>query len=100
MARGLPTGSTQAAIVGIVCMLAAASAEPCGEKLEHYRQIPALGTVVLVSHREPSVEVWQRLPDGAWAHTAFGSGEIAVLDVVSARLDVDEIYAAAREPDV
>lgn len=57
-----------------------------------------LGAVVLISHREPSIEVWQRLPENAWAHKAFGPGEIAVLGVVSTRLDVDEIYAAAREP--
>lgn len=66
-----------------------------GEKLEHYRQITALGAVVLVSHREPSVEVWQRQPDGGWTQMAFGPGELAILDVVSARIDVDEVYATA-----
>ncbi len=69
-----------------------------GEKLDHYRAIPSLLTVVLVSHREPCFEVWERLPDGAWRSRAFRSGETAELQWLPVRLALDEIYVAVREP--
>ena len=69
-----------------------------GEKLDHYRAIPSLGTVVLVSHREALVEVWQRRPSGPWDPRAFRSGQTAELEALPVRLVVDEIYGAAREP--
>ena len=33
-----------------------------GEKLAHYQQIPTLEAVVIVSRREPRIEVWSRDP--------------------------------------
>lgn len=36
-----------------------------GEKLAHYMRIPSLHTVVLVSHRQRYVEVYERESDGA-----------------------------------
>jgi hypothetical protein len=50
---------------------------------------------VLLSHREPSVDLWERGADNAWSRTTFGPGEIAVVHTLSARLAVDEIYAFA-----
>lgn len=67
-----------------------------GEKLEHYKQIPSLTEIVLVSHRTREVEVWSRSPS-RWAATTFRSTELALLPSLSCRLDVDAIYDAANE---
>ncbi len=70
-----------------------------GQKLDHYRRIPSLQAVVLISHREPEIEVWDRSTDGSWRSRAFGAGQTAELEALPVRLIVDEIYAAAREPE-
>ena len=70
-----------------------------GEKLDHYRRIPSLQAVVLISHRNPEIEVWERAADGEWRPRTFLAGQTAELEAMRLRLAVDEIYAAAREPD-
>jgi Uma2 family endonuclease len=62
------------------------------EKLEHYKQIPALQEIVLVSHREPRIDVWRRTETG-WAMTTATSGQTADLPSVHATLVVDALYA-------
>jgi len=62
-----------------------------GEKLQHYRQIPSLGAVVLVWQREPRIEVWSRAADG-WMARASGDGETAVIPVIDCALAVDDVY--------
>ena len=69
-----------------------------GQKLDHYRQIPALRAVVLLSHRTPEIDLWERRADGQWGSRTFGPGQAANVQDPPVRLDVDEIYAAAREP--
>lgn len=69
-----------------------------GRKLEHYRQVPSLNAIVLVSHREPRLDVWERRSDGTWSDEAFGPGAVASLETLPVRLAVDEAYLAAREP--
>lgn len=69
-----------------------------GQKLEHYRRIPSLRSVVLISHRQAEMDVWERTSDGHWHSHSFGPGQTAVLEAPPVRLSVDEIYAAAREP--
>jgi Uma2 family endonuclease len=63
-----------------------------GQKLDHYRRIPSLAAVVIVSHRAPSIEVWERTPDGTWSRRSFGTGQAAEIETLPARLPVDEIY--------
>lgn len=71
-----------------------------GEKFEHYRTIPALREYVIVSHREPRIDVWRRPESGGeWIVTQVGSGQVAPLDAIGSRLDVDHIYAATRFPE-
>ncbi len=71
-----------------------------GEKFEHYRAMPSLREYVLVSHREPGIEVWRRPgAEGAWNVTRAGAGQAAMLDAIGCRLDVDTVYAAARSPE-
>ena len=69
-----------------------------GQKLDHYRRIPALRAVVLLSHRKPEIELWERGADDQWGSRTFGPGQTANVQDPPVRLDVDEIYAAAREP--
>jgi Uma2 family endonuclease len=69
-----------------------------GPKLEHYQRIPSLRTVVLVSHRQPELLVLERAAEGQWTSRTFGPGGLVEIQNPTLRLDVDEIYAAAREP--
>lgn len=70
-----------------------------GEKLEHYKQIPSLELVVVVSHRDPVVDVWSRAPDtSTWSHQTAGAGQTANLPGLDCSLDVNAIRAAAEEP--
>ena len=67
-----------------------------GEKLEQYKQIPALREVVLVSHREPRIEVFRRAGDGGWGSAEeAGAGGSVQLTSVGCALVVDEVY---RDP--
>lgn len=65
-----------------------------GEKLENYKQIPGLGAVVLVSHRERRIDVVERAADGQWRQSTYGRGAVVPLVVIDARLSVDAVYAA------
>jgi Uma2 family endonuclease len=63
-----------------------------GEKLAHYRLIPSLREVVLVSHRERRIERRWRDPEGTWRAEDAGRGGTAELTSIGARLVVDAIY--------
>jgi Uma2 family endonuclease len=70
-----------------------------GEKLEHYKQIPTLEAVVIVSHREPRIEVWSRTPGStSWSRTEAGPTRTAAIPPLACALDVDAIWRAAAEP--
>lgn len=64
-----------------------------GAKLEHYRSLPSLREVVVLSHREPSLELHRRQADGSWASTRVGPGERALLESLGAHLDVSALWA-------
>ncbi len=61
------------------------------EKLEHYRKIPSLAAVVLVSHRARSLEAWHRSGE-TWRSEIVGPGELVQLAAIDCALAVDEIY--------
>lgn len=69
-----------------------------GAKLEHYQTIPSLVCIVVVSHREPLVEVWTR-QGAAWTKTESRRGARAMIAPLAVELDVDALYAAAAEPE-
>ncbi len=70
-----------------------------GEKLTHYKQIPSVEWIVIVSHREPRIEVWSRIPDSeSWQRSEAGAGGSAALQGLDCSLDVDGIWKAATEP--
>jgi Uma2 family endonuclease len=63
-----------------------------GEKAAHYRRIPSLREYLLVSQREPRLELFRRAGDGGWQFFEAGPGAVLDLASVDACLDVDEIY--------
>jgi Uma2 family endonuclease len=69
-----------------------------GQKLEHYKQIPSLEAVVIVSHREPWIEVWSRSATTSWESARSQPGEDARIPAINCTLDVSAIFDAAKEP--
>jgi Uma2 family endonuclease len=70
-----------------------------GNKLTHYQHIPTLAAVVIISHREARIEVWSRTSGRAtWSESVARQGEKARLLPLDCELDVDAIWASAREP--
>ena len=67
-----------------------------GQKLDHYRRVESLAAVVLVSHSGPAIEVWERAEGGTWRRREFGSGQVASIEALPARLAVDEVYEGVR----
>ncbi|HEU5073477.1 MAG TPA: Uma2 family endonuclease, partial [Polyangiaceae bacterium] len=67
-----------------------------GEKLLHYQQVTSLEAIVLVDYRSSSIAIWSREPDG-WRRNQFGNGQTARIDAIRCQLDVDAVYAAARD---
>lgn len=65
-----------------------------GEKLESYKRIPELAAVVLVSHRERLIEVFER-SGNEWTRSEARQGARARLESLSVELDVNEIYESA-----
>lgn len=62
-----------------------------GDKLSHYKQIPALRAVLFVSHRAPRVTVIARTLDG-WDERELRAGEIVELEAPALRFSVDDLY--------
>jgi Uma2 family endonuclease len=70
-----------------------------GIKLRHYQQIPALGSIVLVSQRRRRIEVWERRVRESWEHRSYDAGDTAHVSSIDAMLAVDEIYRDALGSD-
>jgi Uma2 family endonuclease len=64
-----------------------------GEKAAHYRRIPSLREYVLVSQREPHVEVYRKNEAGRWELWEHRAGETIALASVDAEIELDAIYA-------
>jgi len=70
-----------------------------GQKLDHYRHIPSLpslAAVVLVAHRAPTIEIWERGSDSARRRREFGPGQAAEMQASPARPLVDEVYQGSE----
>lgn len=65
-----------------------------GDKWAHYQHLASLEEYVLVSQREPRVEVFRRAEHG-WTYQAFGAGAQVALRSLDVAIDVDELY---RDP--
>ena len=64
------------------------------DKLESYQRIPSLEAIVLVSHREHLLEVFDRPRDTTWRRSEARQSELLVIAALGATLAVDEIYSA------
>ncbi|HVW24611.1 MAG TPA: Uma2 family endonuclease [Polyangiaceae bacterium] len=70
-----------------------------GQKLQHYMQIPSLQAVVIVSHREPWIEVWSRSgTSSSWESKRSARGEEARIPAIDCALNVSAVFEAAEEP--
>ncbi len=69
-----------------------------GDKLEHYRSIPSLRDVIVVSHRARAITVHSRGTDGTWTVESIGPGQRAALQGIPAALSVDDVYAKSSIP--
>jgi Uma2 family endonuclease len=49
-----------------------------GKKFAHYRTLPSFAEYVIVSQKEPLVEVFFKLPDGTWQLTPARGGDAVV----------------------
>ena len=66
-----------------------------GEKSAHYRRIPSLREYLLISQREPRLELFRRGDNDRWELHEAGSGESLELASVEAFLETDDVY---RDP--
>jgi Uma2 family endonuclease len=66
-----------------------------GEKLEHYKAIPSLQELVLVSHRERDLEVHRRTEDGSWIREGLAADGTLTLSSVGCTLQATEVYRNA-----
>ncbi len=66
-----------------------------GEKLDHYKTIATVEAILIFDHTTEKLEMWTR-DAGGWQLRTFGTGESVSVDAIGATLEVDEIYAAAR----
>jgi Uma2 family endonuclease len=65
-----------------------------GRKLDHYRRIPSLREVVLVSHSERRIEVHRRVEGDEWTVEAAETGAIR-LQSLDCELPVEDVF---RDP--
>lgn len=64
-----------------------------GNKLAHYRTLPSFVEYVLVSQKEPLIEVFYRMADGTWQLTpARGLESVVRLQSLSVELRLAEVY--------
>ena len=71
-----------------------------GEKLDSYKRIPSLDAIVIVSHREQLIELFERQGESNWRRTEARAGAQLRVERIGLTLSVDEIYATASPPGV
>jgi Uma2 family endonuclease len=67
-----------------------------GDKFRHYQHLDSLREYVLVSEREPHIEVFRRDGD-EWVLRTATAGQVVELPSHGARIAVDAIYADPRD---
>jgi Uma2 family endonuclease len=68
-----------------------------GEKQAGYLALPSVEHLVLVSQREPRVEVYSRESDGAFQYRVYEQGSSVQLDRIGVAIAVNDLYAGAFE---
>ncbi len=67
-----------------------------GEKLRHYKSLPSVREVLIVSHRATQLTLHRREPEG-WTEVQATSGQPVELAAVGVHLAVDDVYAGGLE---
>jgi Uma2 family endonuclease len=67
-----------------------------GEKLKHYKMIPSLDAVVIVSQARRHIELWQR--SEPWTFAEARGDQSITLSAIRCSLDVASVYNAAGAP--
>lgn len=68
-----------------------------GAKQAGYLSLPSLEHFMLVSQREPRVELYTRQNDGAFRYQVYAAGSTVHLERIGVTLNVDELYRGAFE---
>jgi Uma2 family endonuclease len=68
-----------------------------GEKLRHYKSLPSVHEILIVSHRDRRVTLHRRHDTGAWATVEATSGNAVQLESVAVTMGVDDIYRGGLE---
>ncbi len=63
-----------------------------GDKLSHYKQLPSVRAILIVSHRSQRVTIVER-SGGGWVEREARSGEVVRLIVPGLEFPVDELYS-------
>ena len=72
-----------------------------GRKFAHYRTLPSFAEYVLVSQKEPLVEVFFRQGDGTWQLTPVRGREASVrLQSLGIELRLAEVYDRVEFPEI
>jgi len=72
-----------------------------GKKFAHYRTLPSFAEYVLVSQKEPLVEVFFRQGDGTWQLTPVRGREAVVrLQSLGVDLRLAEVYERVEFPEI
>jgi Uma2 family endonuclease len=69
-----------------------------GDKLGHYKQLPSVRAVLVISHRRPQVTVVERTAEG-WTQRDHRGGESVMLTNPALSIPVDELYAGIQLDD-
>lgn len=72
-----------------------------GRKFAHYRTLPSFAEYVLVSQKEPLIEVFFRMADGTWQLTpARGLEAVVRLQSLGVELRLAEVYDRVEFPEI
>ena len=72
-----------------------------GKKFAHYRTLPSFAEYVLVSQKEPLIEVFFRMGDGTWQLTpARGREAVVRLQSLGVELRLAEVYDRVEFPEI
>lgn len=67
-----------------------------GEKLRHYKSLGSVREILIVSHREPRLEL-HRGEGGAWTTQTASRHETLSLESIATQIDVDDVYKGGLE---
>jgi len=67
-----------------------------GEKLRDYKMLASIREILIVSHREPHLELHIRV-EGDWTLRSAARGDTLTLESIAARIAVDDVYRGGLE---